>query len=109
MSNIQGIEKMNKFYKSRASMNSILRSIFMFLIAVLSMFGIAGCANTRNPADVFDGNPDGAYFITDESYKKINAVCPQSMFRCIIAGDKMMLSGRENNVYYIAAGKGWSL
>lgn len=86
-------------YKSRV--NILLRLFFMFLIAVSSMFGIAGCANTQDPAETFDGNLDGAYFITDDSYEKINASRPENMFRCVIANDKMMLSGRENNVCYI--------
>lgn len=99
MNDTQEKKKLFNFYKLRKKMNIILRSSFMFLIVASSLFGIVGCSNTQSES--FDGNSNGAYFITDDSYQKITATIPQSAFRCIIVGDKMMLSGVENNVYYV--------
>lgn len=96
---MKGTGEINQFYKLKASINIIFSASLMFFFAVLPLLMIAGCANT--PSEIFDGDPDGAYFITDESYKNIDASRPQNVFRCVIAGDKMMLAGRENHVYDI--------
>lgn len=100
MDDVQKTIKIHNFYKFR-KIKIILWLIFMPIFVVSSIFAISGCANTQNPLDTFDGNYEGAYFITDDSYAEINAKTTQNMFRCVIVGNKMMLSGSENNVYYV--------
>lgn len=85
-------------------MKKFINAFLLFALTSISIaFCMAGCVQGNEDAshEKFDGNPDGAYFITDECYKKINTTRPQQLFRCVIANNQMMLTGMENNVYHV--------
>ena len=46
--------------------------LISFAIVILTTSGIVGCSDAQDRDKEFDGDATGAYFMTDESYKKLS-------------------------------------
>ena len=79
--------------------------LFSFAIVILTTFGIVGCsgAQDRDGEKESGGDIIGAYFMTDESYKKLGLTSSANKFWCAIANDQITLSTGETTVYSISS------